>query len=193
MWRKSWRRHQQACFYLCLLLDWLRSVPHHNSWSPDLGVFGLPHTWRVLFVNIERLIFTIVSSDCCHSWFIRATSFLTHLRSGRGKIRTKTSRLLLCAYPACLAAVERTQHLLLLINKNSLRCRSFFELLLFFSKEEFLEKPLKDILDSFQVRKTHWLMSIIDGQTQTRASGTSARSCTRSSLQTKILEAVRKG
>lgn len=30
-------------------------------------------------------------------------------------------------------------------------CRSFFELMLFFSKEEFVEKPLKDILDSFQV------------------------------------------
>lgn len=29
--------------------------------------------------------------------------------------------------------------------------RSFFELMLFFSKEEFLEEPLKDILDSFQV------------------------------------------
>lgn len=30
-------------------------------------------------------------------------------------------------------------------------CRSFFELMLFFSKEEFVEKPLKDILSSFQV------------------------------------------
>lgn len=36
----------------------------------------------------------------------------------------------------------------------SLSCRSFFELMLFFSKEEFVEKPLKDILDSFQVTKT---------------------------------------
>lgn len=33
----------------------------------------------------------------------------------------------------------------------SLSCRSFFELMLFFSKEEFVEKPLKDILSSFQV------------------------------------------
>ena len=32
-------------------------------------------------------------------------------------------------------------------------CRSFFELMLFFSKEEFVEAPLKDILDSFQVTK----------------------------------------
>lgn len=83
---------------------------------------------------------------------------------------TKTSQLLLCAYPAYLAAVERTQHLLLSINKNSLPCRSFFELLLFFSKEEFLEKPLKDILDSFQVRTTQWLMSIQHGQTQKQQS-----------------------
>lgn len=36
----------------------------------------------------------------------------------------------------------------------SLSCRSFFELMLFFSKEEFVEKPLKDILDSFQVTNT---------------------------------------
>lgn len=36
----------------------------------------------------------------------------------------------------------------------SLSYRSFFELMLFFSKEEFVEKPLKDILDSFQVTKT---------------------------------------
>lgn len=37
----------------------------------------------------------------------------------------------------------------------SLPFRSFFELMLFFSKEEFVEEPLKDILDSFQVTKTH--------------------------------------
>ena len=37
---------------------------------------------------------------------------------------------------------------------SSLSCRSFFELMLFFSKEEFVEKPLKDILDSFQVTAT---------------------------------------
>lgn len=35
----------------------------------------------------------------------------------------------------------------------SLSCRSFFELMLFFSREEFVEDPLKDILDSFQVTK----------------------------------------
>lgn len=32
-------------------------------------------------------------------------------------------------------------------------CRSFFELMLFFSKEEFVEEPLKNILDCFQVSK----------------------------------------
>lgn len=48
-------------------------------------------------------------------------------------------------------------HLSLFLTSISLwlSCRSFFELLLFFSKEEFVEKPLKDILDSFQVTTTH--------------------------------------
>ncbi|MBN3299550.1 ZN292 protein, partial [Amia calva] len=39
---------------------------------------------------------------------------------------------------------------------------SFFELLLFFGKDEFLEDPLKDILDSFQVSRPH-SMAEIDG------------------------------
>lgn len=34
-------------------------------------------------------------------------------------------------------------------------CRSIFELLLFFGKDEFVEHPLKDILDSFQVTALH--------------------------------------
>lgn len=40
----------------------------------------------------------------------------------------------------------------------SLSCRSFFELMLFFSKEEFVEKPLKDILSSFQVTTITFLL-----------------------------------
>ena len=38
-------------------------------------------------------------------------------------------------------------------------CRSFFELMLFFSKEEFQEHPLKDILDSLQVRNNRHCIS----------------------------------
>lgn len=47
--------------------------------------------------------------------------------------------------------VEMLSHFSCKLMLLSLSFRSFFELMLFFSKEEFVEEPLKDILDSFQV------------------------------------------
>lgn len=51
-----------------------------------------------------------------------------------------------------------------------LSSRSFFELMLFFSKEEFGEEPLKDILDSFKVTETDPVLQslVYDNEEQER-------------------------
>ncbi|XP_076602820.1 zinc finger protein 654-like isoform X1 [Chaetodon auriga] len=54
----------------------------------------------------------------------------------------------LCSFTKATAAFpDDCQHVHYVLSSLAL---SFFELMLFFSKEEFVEKPLKDILDSFQ-------------------------------------------
>nr|XP_033966105.1 zinc finger protein 292-like isoform X2 [Pseudochaenichthys georgianus] len=60
----------------------------------------------------------------------------------------KVLRTALCSFTKATAAFpEDCQHVHYVLSSMAL---SFFELMLFFSKEEFVEEPLKDILDSFQ-------------------------------------------
>ncbi|XP_047456057.1 zinc finger protein 654-like [Mugil cephalus] len=60
----------------------------------------------------------------------------------------KVLRTALCNFTKATAAFpDDCQHIHYVLSSMAL---SFFELMLFFSKEEFLEEPLKDILDSFQ-------------------------------------------
>uniref|UniRef100_A0A3Q3W0J0 C2H2-type domain-containing protein n=1 Tax=Mola mola TaxID=94237 RepID=A0A3Q3W0J0_MOLML len=64
----------------------------------------------------------------------------------------KVLRTALCCFTKATAAFpDDCQHVHYVLSSLAL---SFFELMLFFSKEEFVEKPLKDIIDSFQVRTT---------------------------------------
>ncbi|XP_045910196.1 zinc finger protein 654-like [Micropterus dolomieu] len=61
----------------------------------------------------------------------------------------KVLRTALSSFTKATAAFpDDCQHIHYVLSSLAL---SFFELMLFFSKEEFVEKPLKDILDSFQV------------------------------------------
>ncbi|XP_074515774.1 zinc finger protein 654 [Sebastes fasciatus] len=60
----------------------------------------------------------------------------------------KVLRTALCSFTKATAAFpDDCQHIHYVLSSMAL---SFFELMLFFSKEEFVEEPLKDILDSFQ-------------------------------------------
>nr|XP_020470104.1 zinc finger protein 654 isoform X1 [Monopterus albus] len=60
----------------------------------------------------------------------------------------KVLRTALCSFTNATAAFpDDCQHIHYVLSSLAL---SFFELMLFFSKEEFVEDPLKDILDSFQ-------------------------------------------
>ncbi|KAM6978809.1 zinc finger protein 654-like [Tautogolabrus adspersus] len=60
----------------------------------------------------------------------------------------KVLRTALCSFTKSTAAFpDDCQHIHYVLSSLAL---SYFELMLFFSKEEFVEKPLKDILDSFQ-------------------------------------------
>ncbi|KAF0026280.1 hypothetical protein F2P81_021017 [Scophthalmus maximus] len=60
----------------------------------------------------------------------------------------KVLRTALCSFTKATAAFpDDCQHIHYVLSSLAL---SFFELMLFFSKEEFVEDPLKDILDSFQ-------------------------------------------
>ncbi|XP_031714329.1 uncharacterized protein LOC116389623 [Anarrhichthys ocellatus] len=60
----------------------------------------------------------------------------------------KVLRTALCSFTkATVAFPDDCQHIHYVLSSMAL---SFFELMLFFSKEEFVEEPLKDILDSFQ-------------------------------------------
>ncbi|XP_059198221.1 zinc finger protein 654-like [Centropristis striata] len=60
----------------------------------------------------------------------------------------KVLRTALCSFTKATAVFpEDCQHIHYVLSSMAL---SFFELMLFFSKEEFVEEPLKDILDSFQ-------------------------------------------
>ncbi|XP_026151356.1 zinc finger protein 292 [Mastacembelus armatus] len=60
----------------------------------------------------------------------------------------KVLRTALCSFTKATAAFPNDcQHIRYVLSSLAL---SFFELMLFFSKEEFVEDPLKDILDSFQ-------------------------------------------
>ncbi|XP_041663741.1 zinc finger protein 292 [Cheilinus undulatus] len=59
----------------------------------------------------------------------------------------KVLRTALCSFTTATAAFpDDCQHIHYVLSSLAL---SFFELMLFFSKEEFVEEPLKDILDSF--------------------------------------------
>uniref|UniRef100_A0A3Q0QTN6 Zinc finger protein 654 n=1 Tax=Amphilophus citrinellus TaxID=61819 RepID=A0A3Q0QTN6_AMPCI len=67
----------------------------------------------------------------------------------------KVLRTALCNFTKATAAFpDDCQHIQYVLSSLAL---SFFELMLFFSKEEFVEEPLKDILDSFQVCHTRLL------------------------------------
>ncbi|XP_041856867.1 uncharacterized protein LOC121649836 [Melanotaenia boesemani] len=60
----------------------------------------------------------------------------------------KVLRTALCSFTKATAPFpDDCQHIQYVLSSLAL---SFFELMLFFSKEEFVEEPLKDILDSFQ-------------------------------------------
>ncbi|XP_017279419.1 uncharacterized protein LOC108240448 [Kryptolebias marmoratus] len=60
----------------------------------------------------------------------------------------KVLRTALCNFTKATAAFpDDCQHIQYVLSSLAL---SFFELMLFFSKEEFVEEPIKDILDSFQ-------------------------------------------
>nr|XP_043868470.1 uncharacterized protein LOC122758381 [Solea senegalensis] len=64
-------------------------------------------------------------------------------------------RTALCSFTKATAAFpDDCQHIHYVLSSLAL---SFFELMLFFSKEEFVEDPLKDILDSFQECHTQLL------------------------------------
>uniref|UniRef100_A0A8D3A5R9 Zinc finger protein 654 n=1 Tax=Scophthalmus maximus TaxID=52904 RepID=A0A8D3A5R9_SCOMX len=67
----------------------------------------------------------------------------------------KVLRTALCSFTKATAAFpDDCQHIHYVLSSLAL---SFFELMLFFSKEEFVEDPLKDILDSFQECHTQLL------------------------------------
>ncbi|XP_068429068.1 zinc finger protein 654 [Clinocottus analis] len=67
----------------------------------------------------------------------------------------KVLRTALCSFTKATAAFpDDCQHIHYVLSSMAL---SFFELMLFFSKEEFVEEPLKDILDSFQECHTQLL------------------------------------
>uniref|UniRef100_A0A3Q3SMM3 Zinc finger protein 654 n=1 Tax=Mastacembelus armatus TaxID=205130 RepID=A0A3Q3SMM3_9TELE len=67
----------------------------------------------------------------------------------------KVLRTALCSFTKATAAFPNDcQHIRYVLSSLAL---SFFELMLFFSKEEFVEDPLKDILDSFQVTESDQL------------------------------------
>ncbi|KAM6934516.1 zinc finger protein 654-like [Xenentodon cancila] len=67
----------------------------------------------------------------------------------------KVLRTALCNFTKATAGFpDDCQHIQYVLSSLAL---SFFELMLFFSKEEFLEEPLKDILDTFQGCHSHLL------------------------------------
>ncbi|KAG7241672.1 hypothetical protein INR49_025137 [Caranx melampygus] len=107
--------------------------------------------------GLESALDTLCSRHCCDESSLKSKDYcsefcqLVEEYTGQWQVplpQLKVLRTALCSFTKATAAFpDDCQHIHYVLSSLAL---SFFELMLFFSKEEFVEDPLKDILDSFQ-------------------------------------------
>ncbi|XP_035532620.1 uncharacterized protein LOC118339168 [Morone saxatilis] len=107
--------------------------------------------------GLELALDTLCNRHCSDESSLRSKSYcsefceLVEEYTGQWQVPLPQLKVLwtaLCSFTkATKAFPDDCQHIHYVLSSLAL---SFFELMLFFSKEEFVEKPLKDILDSFQ-------------------------------------------
>ncbi|XP_054471784.1 zinc finger protein 654-like [Anoplopoma fimbria] len=107
--------------------------------------------------GLESALDTLCDRHCSDESSLKSSSYcsefceLVEEYTGQWQVplpQLKVLRTALCSFTKATAAFpDDCQHIHYVLSSMAL---SFFELMLFFSKEEFVEEPLKDILDSFQ-------------------------------------------
>ncbi|XP_070694183.1 zinc finger protein 654-like [Pempheris klunzingeri] len=107
--------------------------------------------------GLELALDTLCSRHCSDQSSLKSKAYcsefceLVEEYTGQWQVplpQLKVLRTALCSFTkATVAFPDDCQHIHFVLSSLAL---SFFELMLFFSKEEFVEEPLKDILDSFQ-------------------------------------------
>ncbi|XP_032385828.1 uncharacterized protein LOC116698152 [Etheostoma spectabile] len=107
--------------------------------------------------GLELALDTLCSRHCSDEASLKSKGYcsefceLVEEYTGQWQVplpQLKVLRTALCSFTKATAAFpDGCQHIHYVLSSMAL---SFFELMLFFSKEEFVEEPLKDILDSFQ-------------------------------------------
>uniref|UniRef100_A0A3B4Z879 Zinc finger protein 654 n=1 Tax=Seriola lalandi dorsalis TaxID=1841481 RepID=A0A3B4Z879_SERLL len=107
--------------------------------------------------GLESALDTLCSSHCSNESSLKSKDYcsefceLVEEYTGQWQVplpQLKVLRTALCKFTEATAPFpDDCQHIHYVLSSLAL---SFFELMLFFSKEEFVEEPLKDIVDSFQ-------------------------------------------
>ncbi|XP_034550261.1 uncharacterized protein znf654 [Notolabrus celidotus] len=107
--------------------------------------------------GLESALDTLCVRNCSDESTLKSKSYcsefceLVEEYTGQWQVplpQLKVLRTALCSFTKATAAFpDDCQHIYHVLSSLAL---SFFELMLFFSKEEFVEKPLKEILDSFK-------------------------------------------
>ncbi|XP_068593583.1 zinc finger protein 654 [Cebidichthys violaceus] len=107
--------------------------------------------------GLESALDTLCDRHCSNESSLKSKAYcsefceLVEEYTGQWQVplpQLKVLRTALCSFTKATAAFpDDCQHIHYVLSSMAL---SFFELMLFFSKEEFVEEPLKDILDSFQ-------------------------------------------
>ncbi|KAK5861304.1 hypothetical protein PBY51_022711 [Eleginops maclovinus] len=107
--------------------------------------------------GLELALDTLCGRHCSNQSFLNSKDYcsefceLVEEYTGQWQVplpQLKVLRTALCSFTKATAPFpDDCQHVHYVLSSMAL---SFFELMLFFSKEEFVEEPLKDILESFQ-------------------------------------------
>uniref|UniRef100_H2MMC3 Zinc finger protein 654 n=1 Tax=Oryzias latipes TaxID=8090 RepID=H2MMC3_ORYLA len=112
----------------------------------DLETYGLELALDTLCLRYCSKESTLSSKDYCSKFCELVEEY-----TGQWQVplpQLKVLRTAICCFTRATAGFpDDCQHIQYVLSSLAL---SFFELMLFFSKEEFVEEPLKDILDSFQ-------------------------------------------